>query len=191
MIQDALIFTLADVQLVRKVSINIDDFDLYAREAQANYLQKLLGDKLYTAMLADLVAGAPQNTRFIELIDGVIYTNGRDIIFRGVKLYAIYVWLHLYMANADLSITPLGAMLFKDADAERNEAAAAMRNAKSHFISAADGLEEPILRFLDFKGSVYPEFSESFKIEQADADNITFQVVGSKYDFPDNFLTSS
>jgi len=190
MIQDDLIFTLADVQLVRKVSVNIDDFDLYAREAQANYLQKLLGDKLYTVMLGDLSAGVPQGTRFKELIDGVIYTDGRDIIFRGVKLYAIYVWLHLYMANADLSITPLGAQLFKDEQAERNEAASAMRNAKAHFISAADGLEEPILRFLEFKGSVYPEFSESFKIEQADADNITFQVFGRKFEAPDNFLTS-
>ncbi len=189
MILDKSIFTLDDIREVKKISVNIDDVDQYARLAQANYLQKLIGDKLYTALLDDLDgSGVPQSQRFIDLIDGVTYTSGHDIIFRGVKLYCIYLWLHLYIADSAIAITPIGAMMFKDQDAEFSEAKKSYRNSEAHFIGAADGLEEPILRFLGAKISDYPEFSESSQIEQAEADNITFKPIGRSYTPPDNFL---
>lgn len=186
---DSLIFTLDDVRVVRKVSVNVDDFDLYARQAQAAYLQKILGDKLYGAMLANLTLGLPQDQRFKDLINGVTYTEGDETLFRGVQLYAVYTWLHLYLADSGLAITPIGSELFKDEQAERNEASTQIRNAKSHFISAADGLEDPILRYLDDHASTFPEFSESKRVEQASVDNMTFKVVGRRYSAPNNFIT--
>jgi hypothetical protein len=185
---DQLIFTLEDVRQVRKVSVNIDDFDLYAQEVQRNYLQKMLGDKLYTALQDDLDEGVPQEQRFIDLVNGVKYTDGRDVIFRGVKLYCAYLWLHLYMADSAISVTPIGARLFKDEYAENNEAKAAYRNARDHYISAAEGMEEPILRFLSAKYSEYPEFSESRRIKQAKNDNMTFKTFGNRYSPPDQIL---
>ena len=186
---DKTIFTLDDIREVKKISVNIDDVEQYARLAQMNYLQKILGDKLYTALLADLDgAGVPQTARFTELVEGVVYTNGHDIIFRGVKLYCVYLWLHLYLADSAVSITPIGGRLFKDENADFNEAKKSYRNSEAHFIGAADGLEEPILRFLSFNQATYPEFSESYKIEQAEADNITLKVLGNSFVPPNNFI---
>lgn len=181
---DELIFTLADVNSIRSVSTNIEDFEQYARLAQMNYLQKLLGDKLYTSLQNDLSSGIPASNRFTELVNGVVYQDGRDVIFRGVKLYCVYVWLHLYMAESALAITPTGGKIFKDEQADYNEAKKAFRNAEARFIAAADGLEEPILNFLRVKYSVYPEFEESQQIEQAKNDNLTFKVIGKSFNAP-------
>ena len=180
---DTLIFTLADVRLVRKsVSINIDDFDMYAQEVQRNYLEKLLGAKLYAAMLA-----APAEARFVNLIDGVNYDNGGEIIFRGVKLYCSYLWLHLYAGMGGVNHTPIGNALFKDDNSNQGEASKYQRNAAAHYIGSADGLEGSILDYLTFSASTFPEFSESKQIEQASEDNVNFKVIGNKYSPPNNF----
>lgn len=176
---DSLIFSLADVRNIRKISVNIDDFEMYANEVQRNYLQKLLGDKLYTAMLLNI-----EDERFQDLINGKIYTNGRDIIFRGLKIYCSYLWLYLYVNDSDTNITPIGVRIFKDEGASHAD----KKTVREHFLKSADGLEEPILRFLDFHQNLYPEFSESKKIEQAKKDNMVFGVVGKSYYPPFNFF---
>lgn len=187
--QDKLLFSLDDVRQIRKVSVNIDDFDMYAQEVQRNFLQKLLGDKLYLALQEDLDgSGLPQSARFVELVDGMNYTNSREIIFRGVKLYCCYVWLYLYLNESANKITPLGAKLFKDEHAEEAEAKQSYRNARDHFIKSADGLEEPTLRFLRFKQSTYPEFIESSQIETAKLNNNSFKIFGSKISPPNEFF---
>ena len=188
MIFDNLIFSLDDVSRVRKVSVNINDFDLYAQEVQRNYLQKILGDKLYTALVTDIDAGIPTDPRFTELVRGAIYSDGRDVIFRGVQLYCCYLWLHLYMADSAIAITPTGAKIFKDEQSEFNEGKQAYRNARDHYISAADGMEESILKYLRVNISDFPEFTESKQIEQAKADNFTFKPFGKTYRFPENNL---
>lgn len=189
MILDKAIFTLEEVRTIKNVSVNIDDFAQYARQAQTRYLQKLLGDKLYKAMLDDLDgSNVPQTPRFVALLDGEVYVDGRSIIFRGIKEYCIYVWLHLYMAEGALNITPLGANLFKDEHAEYNESKKAFRNAEANYIGAANGLEDPTLRYLRKNADTYPEFEESLQIEQAENDDLTFRVVGRSFDTPDNFL---
>ena len=178
---DTLIFTLEDVRTVRKVSVNIDDFDMYAVEVQRNYLTKLLGDKLYTALLGDLAAGVPQTQKYVDLVDGKIYEDGEDVIFRGVKLYCSYLWLHLYMSQGDINHTPTGTMLFKDEFAEREERNGNYKNAQAHYIAAANGMEEGILNFLRKYATTYPEFSESPQIEQAEMDDMTFLPIGKTY----------
>ena len=188
MILDDAIFTIDDVREVRKVSVHIDDFNQFAREIQMNYLQPLLGDKLYSALQNDLVSGVPDAVRFQSLVNGEQYVNGHNIIFRGLKMYCVYLWLHSYLANADLSITSTGSQLFKDEFAQRNETASALVNSKAFFIESADRQEEPILEYLRFHKTLYPEFSESKEIEGASADNNTFMVVGKTYDPPNNFL---
>lgn len=187
--QDKLIFNLEDIRKVRKVSANIDDFDLYAQEVQRNFLQKILGDKLYTALQQDLdVNGIPQTQRFVDLVNGVIYINSRDIIFRGVKLYCSYLWLYMYTSDSAVNITPIGVQLFKDEYAENAEAKQSFRNASSHYQNAADGLEEPILRYLDFKRNEFPEFSESYELQPARDVNLSFRVIGQKFTPPDEFI---
>ena len=183
---DSLIFTLEDVRGIRKVSVNIDDFEMYAVEVQRNYLTKLLGDKLYTALLADLTAGVPQTQKYVDLVDGKIYTDGYDVIFRGIKVYCCYLWLYMYMSQSDINHTPIGTMLFKDEYADRDERNGSFKNAISHYIAAADGMEEGILSFLQKYASAYPEFSESPQIEQAELDNMTFRVIGKTYSAPNS-----
>lgn len=185
--QDNLLFSLDDVRLVRKVSVNIDDFDMYAQEVQRNYLQKVLGDKLYTA-LNDAILISPLEPRFEALLNGTRYSDGRDVLFRGLKPYLCYLWLHLYMADSSLNITPIGARLFKDDYAENNEASQSRRNARDHYIRSADGLEEPIIRFLNHERTLYPEFAESHEIEQAERDNMSFKVIGKRYTPPSEFF---
>jgi len=178
---DTLIFTLEDVRTVRKVSVNIDDFDMYAVEVQRNYLTKLLGDKLYTALISDLTLGVPQTPKYVDLVDGKIYTDGEDVIFRGVKLYCAYLWLYLYMSQSGVEHTPIGTMLFKDEHAERDERNGNYKNAQAHYIAAANGMEEGILSYLRKYATTYTEFSESPQIEQAQIDDMTFKVIGKTY----------
>jgi hypothetical protein len=186
---DKLIFNLEDVQGIRKVSSNIDDFAMYAQEVQRNFLQKLLGDKLYTALQIDLDSDSmPQNARFETLINGEIYTEDREIIFRGIKLYCSYLWMYLYMSESSVNLTPIGAQLFKDEYAENAESKQSFRQARDHYINSADGMEEPILRYLTAKNLLFPEFNESSQIQTAKESNLSFRVVGKSYSAPNEFL---
>lgn len=187
---DTLFFTLDDVRGVRKnVSVNIDDFDQYAVEVQRNYVEKILGTKLYIALMDDLVGGIPQTQRFIDLIGGKDYEiSGDSHKFRGLKLYASYLWLHLYMGMGGTNHTPIGTQLFKDDAANHNEASQINRNAAAHYIKSADQMEEPVLQYLRDFIATYPEFSQSNQTEQAAKDNITFRVIGKTYRDPDNYM---
>lgn len=182
---DTPVFTLADVRTIRKdVSINIDDFDQYAVEAQRNYLSKLLGDKLYTALIA-----APTEARFVDLLDGKIYQDGgRDVIFRGLKVYLSYVWLFLYSVGSSSSLTTTGPRIFKDELAIEAYNKKEARDNKDHFIKSADGFDESILRFLRSEKVTYPEFEESFQIKQASNDNFQFRSFGRTYRPPNNVI---
>lgn len=171
---DILVFTLDDVRDIRKdTSVNIEDFDQYAKEAQRNYLRKLLGAQLYTSLVNN-----PTEPRMIDLLDGVIYSDGRDVIFDGVKLYLSYIWLYLYSIGSSSTLTPIGAQIFKDELSEHAANRKEARDNRDHFLKSADGLEETILRYLDRNRSTYPEFSESYQIKQASGDNITFRTFG-------------
>lgn len=173
---DNLIFSLDDVRLVRKVSVNIDDFDMYAQEVQRNYVEKILGAKLYAAMLAGLVED-PIPAKWSELVDGVEYEDGKTVIFRGLKIYCSYLWLYVYSLDSDVAVTPIGSRLFKDEHSEQ----AKTKQAIDHYIAAASGMESGILDFLRAKASTYTEFSESLQIQQAKNDSTTFRVIGKTY----------
>lgn len=176
---DDLIFTLEDVRLVRKVSVNIDDFDMYAQEVQRNYLEKILGAKLYAAMLAGL-AVEPVAGKWTDLVNGKSYEDGKTVLFRGLKIYCSYLWLYVYTLDSDMAITPTGSKLFKDEYSEP----AKTKQAIDHYIAAASGMEDGILNYLRANASTYTEFSESSQITQAKNDNATFRVIGKRYTTP-------
>lgn len=179
---DTILFDLDDVRTVRKVSVNINDFELFAREAQVNYLEKILGAKLYNALLA-----APTDTRFASLLNGITYNSGEEINFRGVKLYLNYIWLYLFFNGSASQMTPIGARLFKDEAAESSYDRMSGTQERDHFLRSADGLEETILKFLNDNNSDYPEFNESNQEQPAAQSNTIFKVVGHSYpvDSPD------
>lgn len=182
---DVPVFTLDDVRNIRKdVSVNVDDFTQYAVESQRNYLSKLLGDKLYAALVAD-----PAEVRFVTLLDGEIYQDGgRDVIFRGVKVYLCYVWLYLYSAGSNSSLTPIGARIFNDELAIAASDRKAARDNTDHFIKSADGMDESILRYLSRNKTTYQEFTESFQIKQASNDNIQLKTFGRRHIPPYNII---
>jgi hypothetical protein len=175
-ITDTILFTIEDVRTVRKVSVNIKDFDLFAKEAQINYLEKILGAKLYNALIAD-----PSEVRFVDLLDGKTYNSGDDINFRGVKLYLDYIWLYLYYNGSTSQITPIGVRLFKDEDAENGYNRKSGIQERDHFLRSADGLEDTILKFLNDNQSDYLEFGESLQEQPASQSNTIFKVVGRSY----------
>ena len=79
-------------------------------------------------------------------------------------------------------------MMFKDEQAESAEVKQSFRNARNHYIRAADGLEEPILRYLRHKENLFPEFRESAQIETAEKSNFAFKVIGQRIIPPNEFL---
>lgn len=179
---DAQFFTLDDIQTVRKVSVNIDDFNQYAQEVQRNYVQRLLGTELYLALIDDLVLGIPQTQRFVDLVDGVRYSVGsEEFVLRGVKLYASYLWLYIYMMDSEVQITPIGTQMFRDEAAEKTS----KQQAQAHFIRSAEGLEDGIIHYLDNNHPTYPEVR--YSEEPAEKDNFSFKVVGRRYTAPDEF----
>ncbi len=176
---DNLIFTLNDVRTIRLVSLNIEDFDVFALEVQTNYLQKLIGDSLYLAMTS-----APGDPRFVKLIDGTNYApGGRTVIFRGVKRYCCYLWLYRYISAGALNMTPVGPQIFNDPDSTPAIGGQDYRNETRHYIAMADALEEPILQFLSYNQGEYPEFHEGGRVEQAESDNIEFRAFGGDINF--------
>ena len=147
---DKLIFTLDDVRKIRKVSINIDDFDQYAQEVQRNYLEKILGVELYTALQSDLdAANQPVDQRFVDLVNGVQYTVGSTPInYRGLKIYCSYLWMAEYILNSDTQLAPIGAMIFKDEHADHSEGKQSNRQSRDHYIRSAAGQEDHIVNYL-------------------------------------------
>jgi len=175
-ISDTILFTIEDVRTIRKVSVNIKDFDLFAKEAQINYLEKILGAKLYNALIA-----APTDARFVDLLDGKTYTSGDEINFRGVKLYLSYIWLYLFYNGSAAQLTPIGPKLFKDEDAENIYNRKAGIQERDHFLRSADGLEETILAFLNDNQSDYEEFGQSLQEQPASQSNTIFKSIGRSY----------
>jgi hypothetical protein len=175
---DTPLFTLEDVKAIRKdVSTNIDDFDQYASEVQRNYLSKLIGDKLYNALVT-----TPTEERMVKLLDGEVYQDGgRDVIYRGVKLYLVYAWLYVYSLASSISLTPTGSKIFKDQYAEEARDRKANKDNYMNYIASVDGMEEPIMRYLDKNRDIYEEYGESLQIKQASSDNIRFKVRGRTY----------
>ncbi len=177
---DKLIFTFEDVKTVRKVSNNITDFEDYALEVQSMYIQKLIGDPLYIKMTGD-----PGAARFAGLINGARYKRGAvEVIYRGLKYYACYLWLYIYSRESGASITPIGVQTYVDDDSDPSVGKTAYKNATNHYLAMADAQEECILAFLDAHSSQYPEFSHSKRIEPAEEDNIVFNVSPKLYKPP-------
>ena len=184
---DQLFFTLDDIRLIRKVSVNINDFDVYAQEVQINYGEKILGTDLYNALLADLVLGVPQTQKYVDLVDGVTYTKGgKQITFRGLKKYMSYLWIYVYLLDGSLQITPIGAKVFIDEEADDAQGKQANRQLRDHAIRTADAMEEGIIEFLRNDAVAYPEYSLSNHEEPAADDNFTFKVFGRSYFAPKN-----
>ena len=175
-IADTILFTIDDVRTVRKVSVNINDFDVFAKEAQINYLERIIGAKLYNALI-----DSPTDLRFISLLDGTTYGSDQEINFRGVKLYLNYIWLYLFYNGSASQMTPIGARLFNDEDAESSYNLKSGTQERDHFLRSADGLEETILNFLNDNSSDYPEFSQSKQEQPAAQSNTIFKVVGRSY----------
>lgn len=184
---DALFFTLDDIRLIRKVSVNINDFDVYAQEVQVNYGEKILGTDLYNALLDDLLAGVPQTQRFIDLVNGKTYDqSGRQITFRGLKKYVSYLWIYVYLLDGSLQITPIGAKVFKDEEAEDGQGKQANRQLRDHAIRTADAMEEGIIQFIQNDPDIYPEYALGGQEEPAAEDNFSFRVLGRSYTPPRN-----
>lgn len=181
---DALFFTLSDIQDIRKVSVNIDDFDLYAQETQRNFVQKLLGTKLYLLLVDNLSNGIPQDIRFTNLVNGSRYTIGNSqYIHRGIKMYACYIWLYNYVLESETNITPLGVRLFEDEASQLTD----IKQIRAHYIRSAKGIEDGIVHFLQNNLSSYPEFSEASGQEPAEENSFSFKVIGNRYTPPNEF----
>ena len=188
MMIDQLFFTLDDVRAIRDVSTNMgDNFDRYAQEVQRNYVQRLLGDDLYDALILDLVSGVPQSQRFIDLVDGITYdVNGRKRIFRGLKLYASYLWIYLYPLDGGAKVAPIGVQVFRDEESENAQSKQEFRQLRDHAISSANGLEDPTIQYLNYHPNDYPEYSLGTKEEPAEGSDFSFRVIGQPHTEPIN-----
>lgn len=172
---DKLFFQLDDVRAIRKISRHMDNFEVIAREVQMSYVEKILGPRLYAALQDDIVGGFAQQDRFVELVEGVRYDDNGDLfIYRGLKDYACYIFLYLQMLEGGLQVTPIGAQLFKDEEAEHSNQKQEGRQLRDHSIRMADAMEEGIIRFLE-KDNRFPEYDTSDKEEPARDSNNSFE----------------
>lgn len=184
--KDQLFFQLNDVRAVRKISRHMDNFEVIAQEVQMSYVERILGSKLYAALQDDLVGGFPQQERFVELVNGVRYDDDGDLyIYRGLKIYACYIFLYLQMLEGGLQVTPIGAQLFKDEEAEHANQKQEGRQLRDHSIRMADGMEEGIIRFLE-KDSRFPEYDIAEKEEPARDSNNSFEPFVTTFATPFN-----
>jgi hypothetical protein len=185
---DQIFFTTTDVRKIRHISIHIDDFDMYAQEVQRNFVNQLLGDDLYDEFINDLDgSGVPQSQRFIDLLDGKTYEkNGVTRIYRGLKLYASYLWLYVYSLDSGAKVTPTGTRIFKDDESEDAQSKQEFRQLRDHSIRSANGLEDGIIDYLREFASTYPEYNSSDKVEPADENDFSFKTIGGTFNNPTN-----
>lgn len=187
MVTDKIFFRLDDVREIRtSVSKNVDNFEVIAREVMINYIERILGSDLYAALQDDLRGGFATSDRFKELIEGVRYEHqNKTKIFRGLKQYACYCWLYLWLLDDGIQITPIGSQLFKDEEAEFAQGKRQYEQLRNHSIRMADGIEEDIKDFLE-KDTRFPEYAKSSKEEPAEGSNFTFKTIGDTYNSPFN-----
>ena len=180
---DQVIIKIDDVREIRNLSNNVDYFDKYAREVQYKYLQPLLGDELYAAMLDDLdVNGDPQTTRFIDLLDGQRYIfENRTRIFRGVKMYCSYLWLYMAPLDSEVNLTPIGAQIYRDQEAESAKGKQAYAQMRDECIKTASDMEEQIQDYLRTNQADFPEWKEGESVEVAERTNIVYRVHGTTF----------
>lgn len=151
---DLQLITLADVRRVHNVSQQIADFHVYAGEAQSLYVQKLLGDPLYLALL-----GAVGDARFQTLMDGCTYGDGPSI-FRGLRAYICYIWLFLYSTHSTAKLTPTGIRRYTDPESEDVDGARAGKAITSHFKDTATALGKGVVAYLGTALDTYPEYAK-------------------------------
>lgn len=185
---DKLFFTLENVRQVRKVSKNIDNFEVIAREVQINYVERLIGSDLYAALQDDLIGGFPQQERFVELLEGVRYEhNSRVITFRGLKDYCCYVFIYLDLLEGGLQVTPIGAQMFVDEEAKAANNSQQFRQMRDHCIQVADNKEEGIVHFLENSVN-FEEFDRGRSEEPARNSNFSFKAFGCTNYVPTNIF---
>lgn len=63
------------------------DLEDFISEFEPIILEALLGAYLYNLLKADLIEGVPQTQKYIDLVNGVTYTDENDIIlnYKGIK----------------------------------------------------------------------------------------------------------
>ncbi len=180
MILDKIVFTLEDVRSVRHVSVNIKDFEPYAREVQQVYLEPLIGPKLYL-----LLTKKPGEDRFITFLNGHEYKDRCDFTrnFRGVKYFLCYMWLYRFMAENNVNHTPIGPNVFEDAHASPAPDNS-LKIARANYISIARGQEAEIKEYLYSHSSKFPEYASVNKEEYVEDTIATYKVVGNRHENP-------
>jgi len=167
-----LLITLANIQAVKSISLNVNEskqLTPYIQEAQNFDLRELLGDEFYLALLADFVA-SPSLVDYSFLFNGGSYVHGNDTYYMdGIKQYLIYCTYARYLSNSNVISTATGLVHKTNQYSERvNETTIARLVSQSR--SGATFIENNIKDYLRRKSSDYPlykrvtEKSTGFKI---------------------------
>ena len=88
-----------EINLDLKAPVIQGTFEKIGTVHQKDILRDLLDDKLYNALVADLVNGVPQTQLYIDLVSGKTYTktSGKEVIYEGLIrmlnyfVYAFYL----------------------------------------------------------------------------------------------------
>lgn len=91
---DAGVFRLAQDQYTE------DDLQTYIDKYEKHYLRRILGDQLYTNLIADLnttpFPNVPLSAKYLALVNGSTYTNdaGKFVIYEGlIEAVKYFIWV--------------------------------------------------------------------------------------------------
>lgn len=162
---DKLMLKLADLQLFKDVSSNMDvaKVEQSTRETQATEIAQFLSPELYLAMQEDYDDGTDtfNSQRFTDLWFGVDYTyQNKTQRFHGIKVAAIYYCYARMLDNGQIALTRAGAVGYTEDEVsdvpEQAQINTKVRNARSQalvYIAEAN-------KFLKDNKSTYPEWDD-------------------------------
>ncbi len=145
------------------VQIATDSFSLislqrYVNNNEYKYLRRMIGDDLYTQLIADLSPTPPTvplHPKFLALLNGATYTNaaGKVIIYEGFKdALKHFIWLE-YVRRSDYKNTISGTTKGQNensANTVASEISALCRKAYGDGVNFARGVYYFIMNFEDY-----------------------------------------
>jgi hypothetical protein len=132
------------------------NFEAIGTQVIYDVLNDLMGASLYNALIADLTAGQPQTTKYIELVNGKTYTDsaGKTINYEGIKRMLKYFVYETYLDLQYSNNTSLGQVSSLTENSKILDRGT-LRKVRAKIQNKAVILYNRVINFLDYYNSEY------------------------------------
>jgi hypothetical protein len=163
---ESYLITIEDVSSVRKISKQINEVDFNGRviDVQRRNLLNLLGNALYTDLMANVA-----DTKYTELINGKSYVNSDNetVTYFGLKSFLSWHVIARLLADGNIKYSDLGNTNVTGENFSLSNPEDATAARKEAFANATN-FQNNIIDFLDANTDTYTLWESKNKAEESD-----------------------